>query len=132
MNSKEKREEHLAIRYGHKPMPEGFPPKHLAAAKLAPNCRYCSKPVEESEVVMTASYWSSFPDICHAVCKDAGEREEAFECQKIDADCNDCKHLVSTYDGPEVRKGNCLKFSKPVTARPNFCSNLPCFEHRRA
>lgn len=52
-------------------------------------CRYCG---QEGADVKTVSYWSSIPDFCHSYCKLPGERQEALECQLIDADCNNCKH----------------------------------------
>lgn len=114
------------------------------------NCRYCNLPVESP--VKTLAYWNQTPDVCHAECKAAGERQEAFDCQTIDADCNDCFHyqrgklapkLESRLKKPDGTKvlvthqpnifigGRCLKFDKPVNAQPNKWSGLECFEHRR-
>lgn len=115
-------------------------------------CRYCSQPLAESEAVKTHSYWGGLPFVCHAACKQAGEREEAFECQCIDADCNDCKHYQRGKLAPLVRSwlhkpdgrrvevthqpnvfigGRCLKFDKPTEASPNKWTGHECFEHRR-
>lgn len=116
------------------------------------NCRYCDKPIDGNGVV-THSYWGGLPFQCHKECKQAGERAEAFECQLIDADCNDCKHyqrgqlarrLISNLHKPNgkvvevahqpniIVGGRCLKFSKPTVAQPKKWSGLECFEHRRA
>lgn len=93
-------------------------------------CRYCDKPVENG--VTTHSYWNAIPFLCHAECKDAGYKQEAYECQVLDADCNDCKHFQR---GPMLSKGAwegvCLKDNTPTKAYPNFASCHPCFEHRR-
>lgn len=116
-------------------------------------CRYCDKPVlTESEAAITHSYWQGLPFICHKACKDAGGKQEAFDCQVIDADCNDCRHykrgklasrvvsLLRRTDGTTVEVshqpnifigGRCLKFDKPTVAQPNKWSGLECFEHRR-
>jgi hypothetical protein len=116
-------------------------------------CRYCNLPIEPAALAFTVAYWSSTPDVCHRGCKDSGIRQEALECQCIDADCNDCKHYqrgklapvvishVTMTDGrvEEVRHrpnviigGRCKKFDKPTNAHPNKWSGLDCFEHRRA
>lgn len=116
------------------------------------NCRYCTKPIEGS-AVKTLAYWSQTPDVCHAECKQLGERQEAIDCQTIDADCNDCRHykrgtlepkIVSklhTEDGRIVDVvfqpnvfigGHCLRFDKPTLAFPNKWTGRECFEHRRA
>jgi hypothetical protein len=115
------------------------------------NCRYCNKPLTDAGVV-TRSYWSALEFRCHAECKVAGERQEAINCQTIDADCNDCRHYkrgrlahhvisnVTTPDGRVVEIGHrpnifvdglCLKFNRPTVAQPNKWSGFECFEHRR-
>lgn len=116
------------------------------------NCRYCDLPVAESERATTHSYWQGLPFDCHKSCKDAGVKQEAFDCQVIDADCNDCKHFkrgkirpiqISRYKNfrgemvevifkPEIFDGHCLKFDRTTKAFPNKWSNLECFEHRRS
>jgi len=116
-------------------------------------CRYCAKPIADGEAAPTFAYWFATPFVCHPACKDAGIRQEAYECQLIDADCNDCKHykrgklapiMISHVRMPnglieEVRHqpnviigGHCLKFDEPTTAYPNKWTGRPCFEHRRA
>lgn len=113
-------------------------------------CRYCNLPVENP--VRTLAYWNQTPDVCHAGCREAGEREEAFDCQVVDADCNDCRFyrrgklagkIVSKLhrqDGtvaevvhqPNIfTGGHCLKFDREVVAQPKKWSGFPCFEHRR-
>lgn len=118
------------------------------------SCRYCDQPVTvESEASVTLSYWQSVPFICHKKCKDAGVKQEALDCQTVDADCNDCRHYrrgklapkmitkTKTKDGRIVDlifqpniiiEGRCLKFNKPTVAQPNKWSGFECFEHRRA
>lgn len=95
-------------------------------------CRYCDKPIELGQEVKTMSYWFHLPFWCHAECKKDGERQEAIDCQVIDADCNDCKHFKR---GQAIYKwsiaGHCLKFDKPTVAFPNKWTGRECFEHRR-
>lgn len=120
---------------------------------LGGNCRYCGIVASVlEECAITFSYWSAFPFVCHKKCMDAGLKLEAFDCQVVDADCNDCKHFkrgqaapkqvsrwknhkgewVETVYNPEIWRGHCLKFDKPTLAFPKFCTGHPCFEHRRA
>lgn len=112
-------------------------------------CRYCSNPVEPADAVRTLSYWNQHEYVCHAACKNDGERQEAIDCQTIDADCNDCKHfkrgelvkrwLAGMVDGKSKNilvnmgfaRGHCLRFDTPTIARPHMSSGLHCFEHRR-
>lgn len=115
-------------------------------------CRYCDKPLAEADAVKTLAYWNQTPDVCHKDCKAAGEKQEAFDCQVIDADCNDCRHYkrgklapkvisdMKTPDGRSVQVthqpnviigGHCLKFDRPTLANPNKWSGWECFEHRR-
>src|SRR3954469_10640068 len=113
------------------------------------NCRYCNLPVEEKDKTITHSYWQGVPFICHKSCKVEGEKEEAYLCQNIDADCNDCKYfkrgtlvkkeLSDIIDGKPGKRlvnmgyfeGHCLKFDKPAIACPKQCTGLKCFEHRK-
>jgi len=116
-------------------------------------CRYCNKEIFHGEQsVKTLSYWGKLEFVCHAQCKQMGESQEAYECQCIDADCNDCRHyqrgklaplswsIVSREDGSMYVAryqpntfigGTCLKFDKEVQANPNKWSGLECFEHRK-
>lgn len=119
-------------------------------------CRYCNQPVEPKDAVATYAYWDTGPKAqrqtfwCHARCKDDGIKQEAYDCQLIDADCNDCKHfqrgqleqrmLSCLVDGkPSMRlvnmgfiHGHCLKFNRPTIAQPNKWTGMECFEHRRS
>jgi len=119
------------------------------------NCRYCNKLIPEGCEVATYAYWDTRPVEtrqkfwCHPECKDVGIKQEAFDCQQIDADCNDCGHfkrgevekrwLSCMADGkPSVRlvnmgfiHGHCLKFDRATIAQPNKWTGMECFEHRR-
>lgn len=94
-------------------------------------CRYCGKP---GASVRTLAYWNQTPDLCHAECKSPGEKQEAIDCQVLDADCNDCVHFQrgKIIGGiPKAFSGHCLKFDRPTTAYPHFWTGRECFEHRR-
>lgn len=117
------------------------------------NCRYCDTPIAtDSEAAVTHSYWQGLPFSCHAACKEEGVKREAFDCQTVDSDCNDCIHYqrgklasrivsrIRRIDGTitEVSHqpnffvdGHCLKFNRTVIAQPKKWSGLECFEHRR-
>lgn len=90
-------------------------------------CRYCEKPISKDEAVITKGYWLSSWYICHKDCRQEGEKEEAFDCQNIDSDCNDCLHF-SRIKGFQ---GLCLLKNKNVVANANFCSGYDCFVHRK-
>jgi hypothetical protein len=97
-----------------------------------PACRYCGRGVPEPDCVITYSYWWAMMDIAHQECAAAGRQEEAYECQCIDADCNDCRHFrrdIRLRD--DGFSGRCLKFDEPTLAFVNFASGHACFEHRR-
>ena len=97
-------------------------------------CRYCQKEIAESEATFTTSYWGGNKFPCHKACKEQGYKDEAYQCQLIDGDCNDCKHFQR---GDVVKppykyyKGFCLKFNKPTNAFPLTCTDHKCFEHRK-
>ena len=94
-------------------------------------CRYCDKPINDPGV-KTLAYWGGNEYRCHAECMVAGERQEAFDCQVIDADCNDCRHFKRLVQvGRNISKGHCLRFDRPETAFPHMSTGRECFEHRR-
>lgn len=95
-------------------------------------CRYCKKPVPRAEADVVGAYWHGDAQfLCHADCREAGFAAESYECQKIDADCNDCHFFHATVEGKTVRYGRCERWDIETHALPNFCSALPCFAHRR-
>lgn len=79
-------------------------------------------------------------------------KESIIELQKIDCNCNDCKHMFRdlekykssdglyinekgqvTSPGHRINYGNCQKLNKAVSFIPNTCQleTQDCFEHRR-
>ena len=91
-------------------------------------CRYCNKIIKENEFTITQSYWKALWFPCHKSCKDAGYKQEAYDCQCIDSDCNDCKY----FKRDKGNKGQCLKYNIAVHTSPNFCSGFECFKHRKS
>lgn len=75
------------------------------------------------------------------------DKESAYLLQKIDCNCNDCKHMIrdnertaahqKSYEGTglmdRLQYGNCLKFKKTVCFIPVTCQleTQQCFEHRK-
>jgi hypothetical protein len=114
---------------------EGFPenpPDALEAAAarccVSAACRGCGLPLGADTFAVWTTYWQALYAGCHAACRDAGMKAEAFECQVIDADCNDCAHFRRV----SGNKGTCAKTGADVAANPVFASCLPCFEHRKS
>jgi len=64
------------------------------------------------------------------------EQADIIELQKIDADCNDCRHFqrgaANKVGGLTVFKGTCKKTGAEVNAWPTQYSGHSCFEHRRS
>lgn len=61
--------------------------------------------------------------------------EDIIEMQKIDSDCNDCKHFkrgeMIKVPGLTYFKGHCLLHDKPTKAYPVQYSGHECFQHRK-
>ncbi|MDO8610706.1 MAG: hypothetical protein Q7R95_09240, partial [bacterium] len=116
-------------------------------------CRYCdTEIVLPDQETITFSYWGSEKFYCHKSCKVEGIKQEAIDCQTIDADCNDCYFYqrgkladevvswIKKPDGSKVKiihqpnffvNGWCLKFDKSTIASPNKWTGHECFKHRR-
>ena len=112
------------------------------------DCRYCGKAIE-NDTDTTVSYWGVTKFPCHKACKVEGEKTEAYDCQVIDADCNDCFFFQrgqaifrwlscmdkgkpsKRYASMEITEGHCLKFHRRAIASPKFASGFECFVHRK-
>lgn len=66
-------------------------------------------------------------------------KESIIELQKIDCNCNDCKHMIRDLKRPPkkgspcpINYGHCYLFDKPVSFIPATCQieTQDCFEHR--
>jgi hypothetical protein len=95
-------------------------------------CRGCKKPVGADDFVVWHTYWKAYWAPAHKACLEEGLKEEAYLCQCIDADCNDCRYFDR---GPRVAsgvfEGVCKVTGVKVVGRPNFATGRPCFAHRR-
>lgn len=111
---------------------------------ISNSCRACSAIITSRDFAVLHTYWQAMWAPCHAGCREAGMKAEAYECQCIDADCNDCRHfqrnVTPNPDMPPNQqlfppiggvRGNCLKFGHTVIANPKHASCNSCFEHRR-
>lgn len=77
--------------------------------------------------------WGEYP--CHKSCKEEGYKQEAYLCQCIDADCNDCKFFQrGEYVKPPYKcfRGYCSKLNKPTVAFAVTATNHECFVHRKS
>jgi hypothetical protein len=113
---------------------------------ISQTCRGCGEEVHANNFSIWHTYWQALWAPCHEGCRDVGMKEESYECQCIDADCNDCRHFqrgVTVPHDAETNKnaflpliggvkGNCLKRSENVVANPKRASCNECFEHRRS
>lgn len=93
-------------------------------------CRYCGEIIKNlDDAYITYGYWAPIWFICHKACKEKGEQNEAYECQCIDTNCNDCLH----FERRKGCEGVCKKTSEAKRGFSNYCTpeNLDCFQHRR-
>ena len=99
-------------------------------------CRRCDAAL--SEVVVGSTYWSAKKQpFCSDTCKRLDEVECVYECQKIDANCNECVH----FKREELQKvpgipggvwhGQCLKKGVPTEGISRWYQGHECFEHRK-
>ena len=102
-------------------------------------CRYCKQTIEPNDLELAVSYWTltgqgPLWEPCHKGCKAEGYKREAYECQCVDGDCNDCRHFLRDQGqtGRIAFMGTCQRFHLPTVGRPNHASDMPCFTHRRA
>lgn len=97
------------------------------------DCRYCNVALDQGSFAIGFTYWRAMWEPYHAQCKERGMAENAFECQRIDADCNDCKHFKrGERIGATSFNGHCLKKNISAKAFVNFASGHDCFEHRKS
>ena len=115
--------------------------------KYEVDCYYCKKELKEKDCVITAAYWSGFWMVCHKECKESGEKEQAYECQLIDRDCNDCFYFNRMYNVDKWHwLGSCSnenrKPFRPASNYEPYLDNLvlaqpctptlhECFLHRK-
>jgi len=101
--------------------------------KLTKICGHCNSEIENYHFAYISSYWvpNSWKP-CHKNCTKEYLSSETYECQNLDADCNDCIHFKREKEiGKGIYKGDCLKYNKPTKAYPNTSTGNKCFEHRK-
>lgn len=110
-------------------------------------CCHCGKKLKE--VFIITSYWTPmWKPCCSEKCANEGYKKEEFECQKIDANCNECKFFKrECFDEntkPQTHNlfqpigcyvGTCLNkkskyFNKKIGANRNLYQGMECFVHR--
>lgn len=125
--------------------------------KFYNRCRHCKQPIAKDDFDVVGGYWSNTVFACHSYCKKEQMEYEAYECQLIDADCNDCaffkrgeiiepitqKHkdiiLGVFLNSPTVHKignpikfhGFCEKHNIGTYAYPKTARGYTCFKHRK-
>ena len=95
-------------------------------------CRFCGKPVEHSDFALAFSYWKingvgPLWASSHKACLSEGAKREAYECQCLDAACNDCRHFQRS-SGP---RGLCALDATERITFPCHAEANPCFVHRK-
>lgn len=120
--------------------------KSKLPSKISDNCRHCKEKVTEDEFDIHVGYWTPIWYPVHKNCAKACRAEEAYECQKIDAGCNDCKFFQRNTVQSETKAdtavnqffprintipGYCTRNNFQVEATPVSYQGMPCFEHRK-
>lgn len=122
-------------------------PKYYSLNKH--KCRYCNLVVIQADACIYSAYWTPHTKyIVHKNCINELTKIEAYECQKIDRDCNDCFYFDRKIDTHSIEtsieiqftllfpkinstKGVCNKYKSLTFAYPNTCTLMPCFIHRK-
>lgn len=89
-------------------------------------CISCKRQMGLNDFEISISYWKNYWQPIHAHCKKDFEAFEKFECQCIDADCNDCLYFKRSFQ----HEGICDLDQKAVKSSSNFASSHSCFIHR--
>ncbi|QOR55478.1 MAG: hypothetical protein ULS35scaffold63_35 [Phage 33_17] len=110
---------------------------HLNAWILRDKCRYCHKPLTTDNISLTYSYWSVNQGTgpiwyaCHLQCQAEGYRQEAYDCQNIDQNCNDCLYYTRKKNHKYYSEGYCEKFQKNTHGNNDFAQLNSCFITRK-
>lgn len=130
MDNKNKRKIYLDLCYGdlswnavEKQYGKEFTKKFLLNGT---SCRYCKKAVNREDAEITTTYWWPRYSLSHKACKTQGEQSEAYECQTIDANCNDCRYFNRKHNaGNGVYYGACKKPVERGSKKPYWFNELP-------
>jgi hypothetical protein len=132
--------------------------KQLWAYNFTNQCRYCDKQYKDGDdIQVTYPYYKqtgrTFVYSCHKSCFQSGSKGEAYECQAIDTNCNDCgffkrgekssaDDIVTSsfllFQSTKGFDGSCSNpkskaFNMNVRGESNACQpwNSDCFVHRK-
>lgn len=126
-------------------IPEQFKISKNQSYCVSDKCRHCNGKMTEDTFDINIGYWASVWHPVHKDCAKECRVEEAYECQKIDAGCNDCKFFQRGVIGgvkadtglnaffPKIKGqiGFCSKNNYQVEAFPVSYYGMPCFVHRK-
>ena len=89
-------------------------------------CRSLGEELTIDNIDIAVGYWTPF--LWFPIRKDfkvQHQKNEAYECQKIDCSCNDCIFLNRDEKW-------CMQLEKEITIQSNLChpQNQECFVHR--
>lgn len=102
--------------------------------KPEPFCVSTKEKLTRDNIGIHVTYWN--PNLWRPIRKDLAKeyrKQESYECQKIDSNCNDCGYLerIGFGKGNNVQINRCLKKDIEVFPHPNTSANNDCFIHRK-
>lgn len=94
---------------------------------ITKQCKYCKKEIEKKDAVLARGYWTAGKviSLSHKDCAEGGYKDEVYECQKIDANCNECGFLK------RGKENLCKKTGDVVFPSSNYAMGMECFVHRK-
>jgi len=115
----------------------------IYTGQIKNECRHCKKRVLEEDFDIAIGYW--YPNcwyICHKECVKEQRVGEAYECQKLDRNCNDCAFMVRDKVRQEkwnpnpgginkILYGKCTNYDKDISFIANTSSICDGFAHRK-
>lgn len=112
----------------------------IVLSGITTKCRHCNEGVLERDAKVQAEYWTPHHyQLWHKDCHEKHYHPDVIEQQKIDMDCNECKHFEAKEptDKQGSRYGVCRRSGAATTAYPggtfcNYPTHEKCFEHRKA
>lgn len=90
-------------------------------------CSETNQQLNKENIDIRIGYWSPFGwKPVYKEIKQETMKNEAYNCQLIDKNCNDCMFL-------NRNNKQCTKLNKTVKLNPNICQpeNDECFKHRK-
>lgn len=90
-------------------------------------CCHTKQLLTQDTIEVKVGYWTPFLwKPVHKDYRQLAQKQEAYNCQIIDASCSDCYYLQRDTSW-------CKKMDKKVSVEPNLChpQNQECFTHRK-